>query len=186
MLAPEPKLSKERILAALTDLNQGLVQRGVIGELCIFGGAAMVLAFDARQATRDVDAVFVPKSEITAAAEDVAARLDLPATWLNDGVKGFVSATGDLTAEAMPQWSNLRILRPSTAYLLAMKCLASRVGDYSGTGDREDVIRLCRELGLRDASAVLEIVVQYYPEAMIPAKTRYFVEEIMEVIRLES
>ena len=58
------KLSKANILAALDRLNELLHEKGVMGELCIFGGAAMVLAFDARESTRDVDAVFVPKYEI--------------------------------------------------------------------------------------------------------------------------
>jgi hypothetical protein len=57
-------LSKEQILAALSGLNDLLHEKGAIGELCIFGGAAMVLAFDARESTRDVDAVFVPKDPI--------------------------------------------------------------------------------------------------------------------------
>lgn len=57
------KLSRETIMAALRRLDELLREKGVIGELCIFGGAAMVLAFDARESTRDVDAIFVPKEE---------------------------------------------------------------------------------------------------------------------------
>ncbi|MFU8892400.1 MAG: hypothetical protein ACNA8L_02120 [Luteolibacter sp.] len=45
-------------------MNDLLHEKGAIGELCIFGGAAMVLAFDARESTRDVDAVFVTKDPI--------------------------------------------------------------------------------------------------------------------------
>ncbi len=180
-----PKLTKAQIVDALDRLNDVLCQGGVTGEICVFGGAAMVLAFDARPATRDVDAVFVPKGEVARAAREVALDLDLPETWLNDGVKGFVSPEGELVADDMPQWSNLRVMRPCTEYLLAMKCLASRVADYSGTGDRDDVVRLCRELGLRDSGHVLEIVARYYPESMIPAKTRYFVEEVIDCLRDE-
>jgi hypothetical protein len=35
-----------------------LVQRGVVADIYVFGGAAMALAYDARRATRDIDAVF--------------------------------------------------------------------------------------------------------------------------------
>ncbi|MCW1886136.1 hypothetical protein OKA04_15470 [Luteolibacter flavescens] len=142
----------------------------------------MVLAFDARLSTRDVDAVFMPKSEISGAAEQVAENLGLPASWLNDGVKGFVSATGELTDEGMPQWPNLRILRPSTRYLLAMKCMASRVAGYDGGGDRADIVLLCRELGFTTSKQVLDVVAEYYPAEMISAKTTFFIEEIIAEI----
>jgi hypothetical protein len=62
------KLSKEQILAALARLNDLLHEKGVMGEICIFGGAAMVLAFDARESTRDVDGIFVPKTEVMESA----------------------------------------------------------------------------------------------------------------------
>jgi hypothetical protein len=179
MPASDPILTKEQILAALDELNAILQAKGVTGELCIFGGAAMVLAFDARESTRDVDAIFVPKSELAEASSEVAENRGLPDSWLNDGVKGFISPSGDLTTDGMPQWENLRILRPATSYLLAMKCLASRVAGYDGAGDRDDILRLCLELGIGDSATVLEIVGSYYPESMIPAKTRFFVEEIL-------
>ncbi|HLP48779.1 MAG TPA: hypothetical protein VK469_22755 [Candidatus Kapabacteria bacterium] len=35
------------------------------GEILIFGGAAMVLAFNSRPSTRDVDALFQPKSNFS-------------------------------------------------------------------------------------------------------------------------
>jgi hypothetical protein len=41
-------LSKEAILKALQDLSDGLAARNVKGELCLFGGTVMVLAFAAR------------------------------------------------------------------------------------------------------------------------------------------
>ena len=37
-----------------------MARRGVIADIYIFGGAAMALAYDARRATRDIDAVFKP------------------------------------------------------------------------------------------------------------------------------
>ncbi|MCW1922939.1 hypothetical protein OKA05_10285 [Luteolibacter arcticus] len=150
-----------------------------MGELCIFGGATMILAFDARLSTRDVDAVFIPKSEISKAAEQVAEDLELPASWLNDGVKGFVSAAGELTDEGMPQWPNLRILRPSTRYLLAMKCMASRVAGYDTGGDRGDIVLLCKELGFTSSREILDVVAGYCPADMIPAKAAFFIEEIV-------
>ena len=45
------QLTKEKIHAALARLAEAFKQAGVTGEICIYGGTAMVLAFDAREAT---------------------------------------------------------------------------------------------------------------------------------------
>lgn len=174
------KLDRATIRTALAALSDELGAAGVTGEVCIFGGAAMVLAFDAREATRDVDAVFRPASVIRAAAETVAEKLSLPSHWLNDGVKGFVSGEQDYVADGMPNdFPHLRVLRPSAPYLLAMKCLAARVEGFDTHGDREDVIFLVRHLQLINADQVFEVITRYYPPERITAKTRFFVEEVM-------
>lgn len=53
-------------------MGRHLERRGLQGDLYVVGGAALALAYDARRTTRDVDAVFQPKSEIYAAAAAVA------------------------------------------------------------------------------------------------------------------
>ncbi len=176
---PADILTKERIITALDTLNKRLTEKGVTGELCIFGGATMILAFDARQSTRDVDAVFVPKTEIYQAAEQIADEMNLPVSWLNDGVKGFVSSDGELTTDGMPQWENLRILRPITSYLLAMKCMAARVAEYDTVGDKDDIKHLCKNLGVETPEEVLHIVERYYERSRIHVKTLYFIEEAL-------
>jgi hypothetical protein len=180
---PSTILTKERIITALGNLNDRLTEKGVTGELCVFGGATMILAFDARQSTRDVDAVFVPKAEIYQAAEQIADDMNLPLSWLNDGVKGFISSDGELTTDGMPQWENLRILRPITSYLLAMKCMAARVADYDTAGDKEDIKHLCKNLGVETSEDVLSIVERYYPRSRIHVRTRYFIEEALEEMK---
>lgn len=179
-------LTKERIITALNLLNDRLTEKGVTGELCIFGGATMILAFDARQSTRDVDAVFVPKREIYQAAEQIADEMNLPISWLNDGVKGFISKDGELTTEGMPQWENLRILPPITSYLLAMKCMAARVAEYDTVGDKEDIKHLCKNLGVETADEVLKIVERYYERSRIHVKTQFFIEESLEEMKGET
>lgn len=177
------KLDRVTIEAALAALSRRLQGEGVAAEICIFGGDAMILAFHAREATRDVDAVFVPSEVIRKAATEVADELSLPATWLNDGVKGFVSANQDYVPDGMPKdLPNLRVLRPIAGYLLAMKCMAARVPTYDTQGDRGDVEFLTRHLGLRTANEVLDVVTQYYPEQRLHVKTRFFVEELMSTL----
>jgi len=51
------ELDREVILRALGRLSELLGERGVMGEICLLGGTVMVLAFNARASTRDIDAV---------------------------------------------------------------------------------------------------------------------------------
>jgi len=87
---PGASFTKQRIRDLLTDLGADLNKRDIRAELFIVGGAAMALAYNTRRATRDVDAVLEPESEISAAARRVAADHDLPDDWLNDAMKGFL------------------------------------------------------------------------------------------------
>ena len=149
----------------------------VTGEICIVGGAAMVLAFGNRDSTRDIDALVMAPASVRAAAAKVAEVHGLPANWLNDGAKGFASGI-PIEAKELLRFSNLRIVAPPPAYILAMKCIAARVG--LDTHDKEDALFLMRLLGLRDSAALLTLVGQYYEEARIPAKTRFFVQELCD------
>lgn len=79
----------DEILAALRAVGRHLERQGLQGGRYVVGGAALALADDARRTTRDVDAVFQPKSEIDAAAAAAEER-GLPPGWLNDAVKGFL------------------------------------------------------------------------------------------------
>lgn len=181
-LTPEYKLNKEAILKALEALSDYFKQHEAQGEICIFGGTAMLLAFDAREMTRDVDAVFRPSSLFRQAAVEIAFSNNLPEHWLNDGVKGFISSVGDFTSEGLPQFSHLRITRPTAEYLLAMKCLAARDSGYGTDGDKKDVMTLIAHLQLQTVEAVFKIIERYYPQERIAVKTKFFVEEIMQEV----
>lgn len=74
----------------LHELNDELCLTNVKGEICLYGGAVMCLAFKARPATKDVDAIFEPIKEIRRAAAKIGDKYDLPIDWLNFGVKMFV------------------------------------------------------------------------------------------------
>ena len=141
----------------------------------------MVLAFQTRIATKDVDAIFQPAALVRKLAQEVADEIGLPATWLNDGVKGFISAKHEVTSRNLPQFSNLRVAMPTPEYLLAMKCMASRIGAAHGEADdTADIIQLIRQLSLSDSKSVLDIVSAYYPPSQIPVKAQFLVESLFE------
>lgn len=167
------------ICAALQELSEEMKRRDTKGELCLLGGTTMVLAFQARQSTKDVDAIFHPAATMREAAEAVGTRLSLPATWLNDAAKGFISARHDVQTGNLPQFDHLRVVAPIPEYLLAMKCMASRVGSPGEADDKEDIRFLLDHLGLLSAHAALEIVARYYPAERTPIRAKYLLEEIL-------
>jgi len=86
-------MTAEEIEQYLTELNEELCESKVIGEVCLYGGAVMCLVFNARPATKYVDAIFQPVKYIRRAARVVAERHDLNIDWLNYAVKMFVVHT---------------------------------------------------------------------------------------------
>ena len=174
-------LTREAIVCALSSLSEELGKQNVTGELCLFGGTVMVLAFTARLSTKDVDALFQPTPLIRELARRIGEEQHLPADWLNDGVKGFISARHETMAGNLPQFPHLRLTMPVPEYLLAMKCMAARLGGTTGeASDVPDIVFLIRHLGLESARVVLDLVGLYYPANRIPVKTQYLVEGLFE------
>lgn len=168
-------MTQGEILRAFQALNDELAREGVKGEVGVVGGAAMVLAFNTRDATRDVDAVFSPSSKVRAAAARVAAVQQLPADWLNDAVKGYMPLDTQ-PRSVLLDLPNLAVWTPPPQYLLAMKAIAARFD----SNDALDLRALIQHLGLRRVEQVLEVVERYYPRNQIPAKTQFFLEELFE------
>lgn len=179
------ELTRETILRALQTLSDELGKKGITGEVCLFGGTVMMIAFAARVTTKDVDALFKPTATIRELARRVGDEQNLPSNWLNDGVKGFVSARHKTTAGNLPQFVHLRLSMPVPEYLLAMKCMAARISSTRDEpSDVADIIFLSRHLKLKTSKEVLDLVGQYYPPDRILVKTQYLVEGLFEEGRI--
>ncbi len=143
----------------------------------------MMLAFQARQSTKDVDAIFAPAEVVREAARLVAGELDLPVDWLKDAVKGFASQRPRFQKVEGLDFPNLRVQTPVPEYLLAMKVMAARVGFSGERGDGEDIAFLIELLKLKNSEEVLNIVQEYYDPARILPRSLYLVDEIFEAQR---
>jgi len=177
-------LEKEDILRGLRAIDRMAREAAVTVDLSIYGGAALALAFNLRQATRDVDAVVHGSPDfLRKAVARIAEEEGWPKDWLNDGVKGFLSAHEKM--RLMMEFSDtvsggLRIHTPAPEYLFAMKCMAMRTETVGNVSDKLDIEALAHEIGIKDARTALEIVESFYPPSGIPPKVRFGVEEIME------
>lgn len=89
-----PLLDRRAIEGAFRRLGARLAARGVVADVYVFGGAAMALAYDARRATRDIDAIFEPHGIVMEEARGVAKELGLPDWWLNEQASAYVAPGG--------------------------------------------------------------------------------------------
>jgi hypothetical protein len=166
-------MTAEEIEKYLGELNDELCAANVKGEVCLYGGAVMCLAFKARPATKDVDAIFEPVREIRKASRKVAEKNNLEIDWLNLAVKMFVV---EHEKQILFDFPCLKVFVPETDYLLAMKVLAAR----ADTRDLEDIEFLLSALELRDVEQVAAIVRNYYPHKNIKPETIFLLEELLQ------
>jgi hypothetical protein len=166
-------LSGKDILRAFERLSQILEARKVKADLFVVGGAAMALAFKARPATRDVDAVFKRKNEVFKTAAQVARELNLPDEWLNSAVKKYIGRP-DRKPLPILDLPGLRLMAGSPEYLLAMKILADR-----HDRDREDLRFLIGMLNLKSVKQAERAFHDVYPPHEIRPDTRARLAEII-------
>lgn len=138
----------------------------------VVGGAAMAVAYDARRATVDVVTVFVPTSEVGAAARRVAERRGLDDDWLNDGAKAFIPGADPDRREVF-EGQYLQLAAASPRFLLAIKLLAARV-----ERDQDDIRTLYRLCGFTTAEEGLRLVQSTYPDYLLLPPTRFMLEEM--------
>jgi hypothetical protein len=169
------RLTKADIIRLLRLLDTELAAEDVEADLYLLGGAVMCVAFDAREATRDVDAVFKPAGLVREAAARVAAKAGVPDTWLNDAVKGYLSPQGEF--DSFLELAHLKVFVPRAEYLLAMKSAAMRLGEEFH--DLDDVRYLLRYLNVTTADEGLAIVTRYFDEDQLLPKTRLVLEELL-------
>ena len=168
-------LAKRDIRRLFELLNAELRRTGTVGEVFLVGGAVLCLAYDARPSTQEVDAYFQPAEAVREAAIRVAVQAGIDAHWLNDAVKGFMSAQGEFAPYL--ELDHLRVMVAQPEYLLAMKCLAMRIGaEFHDEGDVRFLLRL---LDIRSFDHAVRIMTKYYPLERFPQKALYALEEIL-------
>ena len=174
MSVEDPLLDRAAIQDAFRRLGDRLASRGVVADLYIFGGAAMALAYDARRATRDIDAVFQPHGVVLDEARAVADELGLPHWWLNEQASAYVAPGGDATAPRVFDHPGLRVSAASPEHLLAMKVLAAR------RRDAEDIRFLVDHLRLTDSEQVLRLCAEIFPDEEVPGRARLVLDDMFD------
>ena len=167
------QVNAQEIKGYLSELNEELRSMDVKGEICLYGGAVMALAYNARPDTDDVDAIFEPVRYIRKAAGRIAERHRLEKGWLNHAVKMFLVPH---EKRILLDLSHLKVYMPTPDYMLAMKVLSARVN----TMDRADLEVLIRDFGLKSPDEALTIVKHYYPHKEVKPAARKLLQELFD------
>jgi predicted nucleotidyltransferase len=175
--ADEPLLDRARIRDLFRRLGERLQRRGVVGDVYVIGGAAMALAYDARRATRDIDAVFLPHGIVLEEAQALAAEMGLPQWWLNEQASAYVAPGGDPEAPLSFDHPGLRVSTASPEHLLAMKTIAAR------RRDTDDLLLLVGLLDLTTPEQVVAVCTRVFPDEALPDRARLVLADLFEEIR---
>lgn len=180
--------------SALMELGRRSYEAGRTVEIAVYGGSALLLTLNRQINTGDVDAVFEKdKNFIKMMAAEIAQEFGWDENWLNDGVKGWLSAK-----DADPEMKSLfktypsvdqqglRVFVAKPEYLFAMKCRAMRVGGIDSSSDIEDIKLLAREIGIKNSEDALALVQKFYPHNVLAPKTRLGLEEIFSALDVRS
>jgi hypothetical protein len=169
------ELTREIIERSFDELGRFAAARGITVEIAVYGGSCLILASDIRNASGDVDAVFLAGGKaVREIADQVAARQGLPRDWINEGVKRMAPPPGDpqpnlILAGEYPRAPNsivgLRVHLPTPAYMLAMKILANRVVEDTEKveSDLRDAVALMKVTKLTTEQLLVDLLRECYP-----------------------
>lgn len=172
-------LGRDEILLALRRLGELAREKKIELELSIYGGCAMMLAFDRRAVTRDVDAIFHPRDTVAPLIAQVAEERKLPEEWLNDDVRQFLAPKGSMRDLPL-DLPGIKITTPTASYLLAMKALAGRRALPGYEGDEADLRFLIRKMGITDIEEVQRHIDRYYPDDVPSESARAMIAQIIK------
>ena len=151
------ELTKSDILKYLELINKKLIEQNQHGEISICGGAAMALVYDARDATYDIDALYMPKDVISKIIAQIAEEYSLDTHWLNDDFSMFISGITDLTSSTYLSFSNLSVKMVDAKCLLSMKLLSAR----EESNDLMDAVVLIRHLDIKSVDELHALIDVY-------------------------
>ena len=132
-------------------------------DIYLVGGSAIILEFNYRFATVDIDAYFNDDEKLTYAIEKVSLELNLPKDWLNHDFVLTPSYSPQIIekAELFSQFGKyIYVYSLNHKYLIAMKLKSSRPTG----GDLDDIIKMIYELRYKKIDITYEEIINAYKD----------------------
>lgn len=139
----------------------------------------MMLAYDRKRITRDIDAVFHPSAQILPLVKQVAKEQGLTDDWINDEVRQFL-ATRESKRDLPIDVPGIQVTVSTAGYLLAMKALVCRRALPGYKGDEEDLRFLIRKLKIGKIDEIQSWIDKYYPDDSPSASDRSFLAQLIK------
>jgi hypothetical protein len=158
-------MDRDEIEGALRELAEKLDGRGVVARIYLVGGAAMVLAYESRFSTDDVDAPGYPTDDVLEVAAEVAEHRGLRPDWLDDSVKVYLPIASEPEWRPVFKVGSVEVVVADERTLLAMKMRASR-----GRRDEADIKFLLNECHITSIDDALVLYEEYFPEDEFPPR----------------
>lgn len=183
---PSKQFDRTTILALLREMNRLAEQRGEFYEIAVYGGSALILQFDWRERTHDIDYTLLQGGAdgVQRLAIKAATNLGLPTDGVRDDVRLFASdfarfhEQGLYPDNASGGHCGLRVLSATPEYLLAMKVLSLRPAiEYQ---DCWDVWNLVDECDISSHEQALEILEGFYPGETIDRRKSLILGDLLQ------
>lgn len=175
------ELSRDEIESALAELADKLNARNVKAKIYLVGGAVMVLAFDARFTTGDIDGSIYPTDDVLAVAAEIGESRGLGSEWLNNRASQFVPVFKEPDWQPILRAGNVEIVAADERSMLAMKMRAGR-----GSRDRLDINFLVKRCGITSITEALELYEEFFPKDPLPDRTLPLLDEAIEALGPQS
>jgi hypothetical protein len=195
-MTPRPSLSASDIEAAFADLGTLARDEGLIIDVALYGGSALMLVTNFRAATYDVDAVANDDNQrhLERLADLVGQRRGWPKDWLNDQVFPFLSDKIDGVAtyhELFRSYPDaglpgMRVFVPTVEYMCALKLIALRIDPGTGAKDLDDLRHLTDIVGLATPDDALALVRQFFDGGTVTARVENGVRRLYDMLHGRS
>ena len=170
-------LNRDEMQSALAELSDELNARNVKAKIYLVGGAVMVLAFDARFTTGDIDGSIYPTDDVLAVAAQIGEHRGLGAEWLNNSAQQFIPVFKEPNWQPILKSGNVEIVAADERSMLAMKMRAGR-----GSRDRLDINFLFKRCGITSVAEALELYEEFFPEDQLPDRTLPLLDEAIAAL----
>lgn len=178
------------LLEALKRLDAKLGEAGMHPTLWMIGGGCMMMHFDARESSGDLDVIPAQGDfpQVLLLAEEVARELGtegkrIPADWINgDFAPQFRTLNAgpkDFEADPRYSWTNLDIRFAKAELMLALKCFSLR----SEGSDIPDLRFLMNAVPVRDLDHLYDIIEHYGDIDMLGNGDDEIIESLFREVR---